>query len=358
MPDQPDIHPEFPIRDPDQLSSPVVSKPIYECAEAVHVYGFVPHALVEVFANGAEPIGKDNPPFGFADIRLFRPLKLGEKITATQTVGAVTSDQSIQPVEVLAYPPGGFKRPVVAPDIYECGVVVPVDQLVPSVRVHVQESGVEIGSAPVAQSWTPVVTTKLNAGKPVIAEQIACEKEPAHAIKSPPSDPPTIVKPAPNPVPTPVVDKKSFIVGNDTATLGNLYVGAAVSISDNGIVVSSGQFATAPSNLVPLDRKIVSTSKLTSTQELCGRTSLPSEPVEPTSELQALKVVEPICPDSQFVVIRNSVVNANVVLFRNGGIVGYGGAVVGDLVLAVGRGIRLNPGDSITALQSGLFHSK
>src|SRR5687767_2515855 len=45
----PAIHPEFPIRGRENLSPPIVSRPIHQCALAVHVTGAVPHAEVTVF---------------------------------------------------------------------------------------------------------------------------------------------------------------------------------------------------------------------------------------------------------------------------------------------------------------------
>jgi outer membrane protein assembly factor BamB len=51
------------------------------------------------------------------------------------------------------------------------------------------------------------------------------------------------------------------------------------------------------------------------------------------------------------VVIRNTVINANVVLLRNGIAVGYGGATPGDLTLAIGANGVWNLGDKVTAVQ-------
>jgi hypothetical protein len=113
------FHPEFRPDSGRQLSPPVVYKPIYECAEAVHVSGFVPHAHIKVLANGTELVGEADPPFGFTDvpINLVRPLKFGETISATQTVDGLTGDPSIHPVSVEHRPtfPGGLPTPKVQP---------------------------------------------------------------------------------------------------------------------------------------------------------------------------------------------------------------------------------------------------
>lgn len=348
-PTEPSINERFPLKEPSQLSPPVVFKPIYECAEAVHVTSFIPHAEIIVYANGTEVIGTAHPPFGYADIVLTRPLKLGESITATQKVNTITSNHSVQPVIVGPYPPGGFSKPVVGVNLYECGVIVPVGQLVPSVKVHVFQEGIEVGSGPVATDWLPVWTTPLSAGKQVTAVQTACEKISGKTIASPVSDPVT-VKPMPDPIPTPICDPNSIYIGNDAVTLGGLLVGAKVTVTDNGVVVGSG-FVTGDANWVPLSQKITSGSHISAVQELCGKTSPPSTPVPPAGKLTAPIVLEPICAGARFVVVRNTLINATVVVLRNGSIVGYAGAVNGDLIVSLGGSTVLNAGDKIQAFQ-------
>lgn len=41
-PSEPDIHRELPVREPSNLSPPIVAKPINACARTVHVSGAVP----------------------------------------------------------------------------------------------------------------------------------------------------------------------------------------------------------------------------------------------------------------------------------------------------------------------------
>jgi hypothetical protein len=341
----PRIYPEFPIKNPDNLSPPFVHPPIHECAGAVHVSGFIPEATVEVFAGGSESIGKAIPILGFADIQLTRGLKLGEKITATQTVGNITSGQSPIPVVVTGYPPGGLGKPEVGKDLYECGVIVPVDKLVESVRVHVNENQGEVGRRDAPSCWVPVWTDPLHKGGKVTAIQKACEDVPDKLIKSLESDA-VEVKPAPIPPPKPVMEPP--IIGNNAVTLSGLLVGAIVRVFEGGDEVGGGG-ATGDANWCPLAKPITDASKMTAIQELCGKPSDPSDPVDPVKKLDAPLVLSPICDGAQFVVIRNTVVNATVVVKRNGGIVGYGGAVGGDLILALSA--KLAAGDRVRAWQ-------
>jgi hypothetical protein len=345
----PRINDQFPIR--ESLSPPIVERPVPECAEAVYVTGFVAHATVRVFANLSELLAEEEPPFAFWEMKLNRPVKLGESLTATQTVGSMTSPHSIIPVIVSALPEAAVRntKPDVGDDLYECGIIVPVGNLVPGVRVHVSENGGEIGNEPVAQAWHPVFTQPLHAAGKVTAQQFACEGT-DHEVSGVVSDPVT-VKAAPNPVPAPQVDAASLIPGNDTVTLTGLLVGAGAEIFDGGGSVSKGRVATGGANWFPIDPPLTGSSSITATQELCGNVSPPSDPVTPKGELPAPVVVGPICDGARFVVIRNTIVNATVVLMRNGSIVGYGGAVPGDLILALGGGQVLHTGQAVTAIQ-------
>jgi hypothetical protein len=350
MAESPDLNDRFPLR--ESLSPPLIAHPVYECAEAVHVTGFMAHARVRVFAGGTELLAEEEPPFGFATMTLNRRVKAGESLTATQEAGGQKSLPSSLPVIVQPLDGNRIRntKPDVVEPLYECGRVVPVANLVQSTRLHVLENGVEIGQAAVAETYHAVVTQPLKAGSQVIAFQVACEGTP-HEIKGPQSDaaaPPPLA--APVPPPAPVVDSASLIPGNDTVTLTGLLVGAAVQIFDQGNLVSSGWLATAGANWFPLSKRL-SNTPITATQELCGNTSPPSDPVVPEGRLEAPQVLGPICPGSRFVVIRGSKINATVVVLRNGQIMTHGGAAPGDLVLHLGQNTSFSAGDTVTALQ-------
>lgn len=316
MSNGPHINDEFPIK--GHLSPPIIRSPVYECSEAVYVSGFVPHATVSVYSNLTELLAENVPEFGFSEMNLKRCVKQGESLTATQTVNSETSHHSLQPAVVSAIPESLVKttKPEVGRNLFECGIVVPVGNLVPGVRVHVTENMLEIGNEPTANSSHPVITTPLHAGRKVAAHQIACESCPgiSHVkIEGPTSDDVT-VQSAPSPIPTPLPIGSSLIPGNDTVTLSGLLVGAGVKIFDQGISVSTGWYATSNSNYFPISPPLSSSSSITATQELCGVESLPSDPVHPSGKLEAPIVLGPICNDTHFVVVRATTINAIVVI--------------------------------------------
>jgi hypothetical protein len=349
--DKPRINDRFPIKGGSQLSPPIVYSPIHECAKAVFVYDFLPHALVRVYANGGELIGKKTPYFGFDNIDLTRALKVGDKITATQTVGAFASVPSYDYVEVEPFPIT-LNRPVVEPTLYACGQVVPVNQLVPSVHVSVFESG---KSAPVGEAESPttgqaVVTSSLDALKQVTAVQTACPLDPTKKIVSLPSDP-VPVSDDPSPIPVPSIEQ-TYVKGSDSITVDGLLVGAAVQVIDGTNTIGGG-LATASRNWVPVHPEIGDHSFPQAIQKLCRPSDPSPQPTQPPrSTLDALIVVPPVCAGSHFATIRNSVINANVVLLRNGQVAGYAGAVPGDLTSALGGGATWSAGDSVTAVQN------
>jgi hypothetical protein len=113
------LNKNFPIRNPkggSNLSPPNVEA-TNECAVAVYVDAFVPHATVTVVLNGASVIGGPvAPEFGFAAIPLTPALHTGDKITATQTVNGVKSAPST-PMVVGAMP-ATLNAPVVGDAIF------------------------------------------------------------------------------------------------------------------------------------------------------------------------------------------------------------------------------------------------
>src|SRR5262249_7207006 len=255
--------------------------------------------------------------------------KLKEKITATQTVNGITSLHSYNPVTVTHFPttlnkPGvgiDIVNPSAPRAVWGCGQVVPADQLVESVHVLAFQDGGQIGEADAAGKWQPVATTKLTAGHQVTVRQVACPDLPNKTIKSPLSDPLTVSS-APSPLPTPSIQKPSLVVGNDAVVAEKLFVGAALDVTDNHISIGDG-LATASINRVPLSKRLQTNSSVQAAQELCEKSDF-SPPEKPGTKLPAPVIVPPVCRGTQFATIRNTIINANVFLFRNGIASGYG----------------------------------
>ena len=340
----------IPIESRDDLSPPIVHEPIHECGRAVEVTGFTPDAHVRVYADLVDVVGEAIPHFGFTEIELTRPIESGESITATQTVDGIESGHSLSPVDVTALPEftdGVPPRPEIASKIYACGRVVPVGGLVPGVRVFVAEDGLPVGSANAAGTWKDVSTNPLNEGRPVVATQVTCadvtDKNPLESLASPAVN----VLPVPDPFQPPKVDDSTLIVGNNSVTLHDLYVGAAVTVLEGSHALGSG-YANSTTNWVPLLDPIESTWLIRGKQALCA-TNATSDPIEPTTEVPTPLIVGPVCDTDEYVRVRGTVINATVALLRNGGGAGLAGATPGDLLLP--RGEPFAPGDELTVRQ-------
>jgi hypothetical protein len=232
----PVINDRFPLQSGNELSPPRVSQ-VGECAKAIHVSDFMPHALIKVFANHTEQIGSKVPNFTDDDIPLTRELRLGDVVTATQTVHGFTSAESRDPVVVGAYPP--LNKPVVEPDIWACGQIVPVNNLNPGTHVNVFRAITHpLGEADATQPRQPVPTVSLNAGDQVTAIQTACPDVPAKRIVSVGSDA-VPVQTDPSPIPPPTVEPIPS-GGADAIMIDGLLVRSAVQIFDHGSPVGGG----------------------------------------------------------------------------------------------------------------------
>jgi hypothetical protein len=312
---------------------------------------------VVVYANGVEVIGSKRPYLGFDDIPLTRALVVGDRITATQQAFGFTSDQSYQAVTV-DHQPSSLDKPNVGPTIYACGQIVPVGGVGSSTHIEVysaptlpvpMDTAHLIGTAECTGAAVPVVTQPLTEGWYVAARQISCPRT-SHEVLSAPSQP-LRVPPEPAPVLPPKLDPP--IIGNDTANLEDLYVGADVQVTDVTVGASVGSgLATAGSNWTPVQPPIRAGDDYTARQKLCTASITPP-PIGATGQLAAPVLVSPICPDDRTVVIRGTTINATVALFRVSTPlpIGIGGAVPGDLELSIGSGFTLNVNDTLYVRQ-------
>jgi outer membrane protein assembly factor BamB len=345
----PEIADRYPIQEPPQLSAPIVEGPIHECALFVRVSGFIPEAIVTVFAGGAQ-VGKDTPKHGSADIKLDRPLVLNESITAVQIVGGVISEKSYDAVTVTAYP--NLTKPVAIPEVYECGRVVPVGNLIASTHVDVWDTvappPASIGNGETTGNWQPISTNSLEKDHSVRAQQTACPAVPTKTAVSQPSEP-LKVKQAPNPPPSPFLTPPQHpVIGTRQLTAHGLLVGSHVQIDYDNTGVAGG-FSNAAENLVDVP-PVPPGVGVTVSQTLCTE-SAPSPPITATDEVPTPIIGGPICAGSHYVMVDNTTPGATVVLLRGGAQIGNGGGTVGTLKTSVGQGMTLQDGDALTAVQ-------
>ncbi|HYT73397.1 MAG TPA: DUF3455 domain-containing protein [Vicinamibacterales bacterium] len=349
-----DIHPEFPVNERN-ISPPSVGRPIHNCARAVHVSGFIGKALIRVFADGVE-VGKQNSTaLSELDLPLTRALKLGEHITATQTVASVESVPS-DPVLVEDCPVV-LSTPVVTNEVYACGRIARVDNVDASTHVEVFDvsaASAVIGTAESTGEVAPVFVPSLLRDHFLRARQIACPDDAAKRVS--PNSAQVKVKPNPPQMPVPSIEP-GFVSGSEVLIAHGLLPGAEIEFRAGSDVVSSGRFADYPDNWFPLDKPISTGKPVTARQKLCTWSDF-SAPVMPSNRLDPPSLGTGICEGARVVAVYNTAPGANVMLFRRpagGGSaiqIGYQGAMPGTLDLHLADGLSLNRGDVVFARQS------
>ena len=341
----------YPLSDPANLAPPIIDPVVRDCARAVHVRGFVPGALVQVWSNDFEEIGRAAPHFGDEDIAIYRPLDVEDILTATQTVDGVTSPHSPVPVLVETWP-ATLRAPVIEGDVWQCGRVVRLSGLEDSCRIDLFED-----DSLRALAWSPgrvkgvVANTELRRRSRISAVQYACELdvEQKGPRKRQVSAEATAVEVKDFPgddFPAPLVNVGSVRPGGDSVLVELLYVGAHINVLVNGVLAGEG-LATDRSTRVALNKPLQAGSLVTAEQELC-ELSPASAPVVVEGELPAPELVGPICNDDPWVQVEYGALNATIAIVQGDRVVGTGGAQEGLSRIGVSG---LIPGLPVAAVQ-------
>jgi len=324
-----------------RLSPPTVNDPLYECATAVTVEGFVPGAKIDIYANGTILIGGgiSDSPWG-QSFSVNPPLSVGQKITATQTFGGHTSPHSKEVVVVSFFKthPEGLPKPNLETPIYNCGGAIAVHNLAPGGLLQVYADGNLVGNAAGcgAGQWL-FVTPQFVKDQKVYANEKLCQ------TTGPKSDDATVLE-APSFLPTPTVDE--VYEGGKYCTVHNITNGAMVEVY-NGTLKIAGHYCSGGGQVFRLNPQPAAGDKLTAIQKLCDITSDPSVPevVKPCSELPAPKVL-PVCIGNDYVMITGAVIDARIRIYADGSLIGDGGGAKINLFRPVAAG------EKITATQS------
>src|SRR6266568_6169614 len=192
--------------DPHVISPPIITQPLYKCASAVNITGYIPDATLDIEIDGTVVVsgapGGFPAPFG-ATIHLPAPLDVNQRVRARQHHGGATSGFSAQIIvrDHTADYPTGLPRPEIFPTpLYRCGARTGVTNLIIGCDVSVTADGNTVGAVNGANSPQGVnVSPHFDTGQHVIALASLC------ADPSPPSLE-QIVQPAPLPLSAPGFD--------------------------------------------------------------------------------------------------------------------------------------------------------
>jgi len=321
------------------LSPPVVDEPLYQCATAVTVRGYVVNAQIDVRVNGvtvASVAGGSPWPNGVT-VALPAALVAGDAVRARQKTATATSGWSAAVVarDHTQDFPAGPPRPNVDPaPVYECGVRTGVSNLLTGGNVWITADGVEVGRVNGCAAHQGVnVNPAYGLGQKVRAWFELC-KDP-----SPPSIEHTTQAP---PTPLPVLTFDPIYEGGTQVTVRNVVNGARVTIYRGGVnqgtwpcwgyALSIGGFTT-----------FTAAEVFTATQAMCAGDpeSPPGEgTVQPCSALPA-PGVGPVEGGDDRITLTQFVPDATIRVYLNGIPVGVGSGPVVLLTKIVQHGDTL-----------------
>ncbi|MFY9611180.1 MAG: hypothetical protein WAU45_21540 [Blastocatellia bacterium] len=328
---------------PKLLSPPYLAQP-YQCATAVTVYGFVPHATIDVEVAGAivvtQPVNFPQPVG--ATLALPTPLVAGQAVRTRQTFGTATSDWSA-PATTLDHTqefPAGPPRPVINPaPVFECGIRTGVGNLLAGGNVWITADGTEVGRVDGCNPQQGVnVSPAYSLNQRVRAWFELCKDASPPSVEEITQNPPA-------PLPAPGFDP--IAEGGEQLVINNIVNGAAVTLLRNG--VNQGTWGCWGGRLqVGLNPTFSAGDVFTATQKMC-----PGDPesppgtgtVIPCSSLPAPHI-GPVQAGDTLIIITSAAPGATIKVWVNGVHVATGSAPV---VLLGGTTLKL--GDIIHVVQ-------
>lgn len=327
------------------ISPPFIVAPLYQCAIAVVVRGFLPQARLDVEMNGTIIVSGIAGGFPEPDgvvIHLPQQLLAGQKIRARQHYGGVASGWS--PVVTVRNHhqdyPAGPPRPVIDPGPqFGCGARTGVNNLLTGCRVWITADGNSVGTVNGAAPHQGVnVAPAYNAGQHIVAYAELCnDPSPASAEQ--------VAQVHGLPLAAPGFE--SVYAGSHQIVVTNLVDGVHFTVSRNG--VAQGTWTTwGYKSSITLNSPVIAGETFSATQKLC-----PSDPPSPAGTTHSLPcsalpapTVAPVQDGDTSITLLTFVVDARIKVFANGSKIGDGGGSIIQLSRAV------NHGETIDVLQS------
>jgi len=255
---------------PDERIKPSIRQILYDGDRIVRVQNQIDGAEIAILLrdNEEDPEKTEVGRAGaseFEEISLNDPLLAGQIISASQTLCGRTETSE----EITVQPrPATIPTPSVRSPLYECGVRVVVDGLLPGAQVYVYQNGFYVGHAWAnSTSVTVLIGPRLVNGCSITALQRIGGVD--GATSSPITVQSLTFLPAPTILPP-------IRLGERSIRVGGVVPGAYVQVSDRGTMVGTADAAEVIVS-VPISQPVESNSVFTATQTLCGETSTPSE---------------------------------------------------------------------------------
>jgi hypothetical protein len=356
-PDTGKITKEFPQPSETKFVSPPSLQAVaYDCAEAVEVSNVILDATVTLSVNGTSYVQvADNVRLEFM---LSSPLKVGDVITASQSINGLTSATTSLTVRDhnLDYP-NGIPAPAVYPDlVYECADVIAVTH-VPGARVTVDSSVTSPVSYVGATGWTGFwLGTQFRVGDKFIAQATLCPNEP-----SSPWSPTVYAVTAPTTLPPPVFNPQRAYEGQRLISIANLTNGARtrfdVSATFAGLLDSPISWWNDFNLSSNLGRPLAAGDIVSAQSELCVKAPPVDISVSTCGGLPAPRIEAPILDGATAVVVALAQPGARIrVLDASGAEIGNGSGTVINLSRPLVAGERIFAVQELGACRSRTAH--
>jgi hypothetical protein len=320
---------------PEILSPPAIKGPLYRCATAVTVIGFVRHADLDLEIDGSVVSSK---PGGFPEpdgytFRPLDPLEEGQVLRARQWRDGMPSGWSSS-VTVRDHQedyPTGLPRPEINPaPVFQCGARTGVDNLITGSNVWIEADRVEVGRVDGAKDHQGVnVNPDYGPNQTVYAFADLCDESTPHSLQH-------LTGVPPDPLPTPAIDD-TYDQG-EQIRITNLVNGARFVLERNGSALGTWR-TWGHAHLVGLSPELSENEDLLVRQRMCpGSESDPGETtVRPCHELPA-PVVAPIQAGDTHIRIIEFVPDATIKVFAGLDKIGEGGGALVQLIRPVVKG--------------------
>ncbi len=272
-----------PVDAPDARIKPVLEPVLYDGDRLLRVDNQIGGGTITLYAraNASAPESE----LGRIGASQYNVVALNLALVAGQIVRAKQSlcghDEFSNPLTVQPRP-STIGPPVVRAPLYDCGTLVPVDNVLPGAQVRVFQNGFPVGFAFAAGSTVTVhVGPSLQNGSSITAQQRVGGVDSAASA--------TVMVGALASLAAPQV-LPPVRVGDRTATVGGTAPGAYVEVLDGAALLGTAS-SEGGTVVVPLGQAVTATSQLHARQTLCAQTS-------PTSTGDPSPIGDPSQPGS------------------------------------------------------------
>lgn len=348
-----------PAPNPTFVSQPTLQAVAYDCANKVEVNHVVLGATVKLTVNGTS-YSQVTENVSHIEFVLSAPLEIGDRITAVQTVGDVSSREATLTVRDhrLDYP-DGIPAPAINPDlIYECADVIAVSHVPGALVTVFSSAGASSVSGWTSSGWTSFVpgTRPFVVGDTFRAQASLCPTEPPSPIS-----PIATAVAAPSALPAPTFDPARAYNGQRLVSLSDLVNGARTKFQVAGAF--AGELDVPISwwpnfNLsLALGRALRNGDTVSAQPRLCSEGPVTTIPVSKCGELPAPRIQTPLLPGATAVAIAIAQPGARIHVYdRSGTEIGNGGGTIIHLARALVAGDEIRVVQELDGCRSATAH--